>query len=342
MSKRPNQMKKIPLIIKMLREETDDDHGLSMTQILERLAEQGVEAERKSIYRDFDVLRECGYDVIKRPGRPTEYALGEREFEFPELLLLVDAVQSSRFLTARKSQQLVKRIQGLTSVHLAEALERHVHVERRIRMQNESVYYNLDGIQEAIAKHSKIGFRYFKHDLALRKVYRHEGKSYIETPVQLVYSDGYYYLITFNEDHDDFVRYRVDRMSHIQVLEIPGARNERIANFDVEKFALQAFGMFGGDEVKVTLEFEADAIDQIIDRFGTRDILIVPQPDGTGHATVTVRKSAVFFGWLASFGTRARIVAPTSLAQEYRDYLHEVVESYDQDDTGRLTRIAGR
>lgn len=329
MSKRPNQMKKIPLIIKMLREETDDEHGLTMSDIIERLAEEGVEAERKSIYRDFDVLRECGYDIIKRPGRPTEYAIGEREFEYPELLLLVDAVQSSRFLTTRKSNQLLNRIKGLTSVHLAQALDRHVHVEQRIRAQNESVYYNVDAIQNAIAQHSKVSFRYFKHDMNQKKVYRKEGRPYIETPVHLVYSDGYYYLISFNDDHDDFVRYRIDRMSHIQVLDEPATRNDRIASFDVEKFALQAFGMFGGEKVTVTLAFDADVIDMILDRFGTRDTIIIPQPDGTGHATVTVRKSSVFFGWLAGFGTRARIIAPTALAEEYREYLRKIVEQYD-------------
>ena len=328
MSKRPNQTKKIPLIIKMLREETDDEHGLSMPQIIERLAEYGVEAERKSIYRDLEVLRECGYDVVKRPGRPTEYALGEREFQYPELLLLVDAVQSSRFLTTRKSQQLLSRIKGLTSVHQAEALERHVHVERRIRTQNESVYYNVDAIQEAIARRHKVGFRYYKHDINLKRVYRKEGATYRETPVHLVYSDGYYYLVAFNDNHDDFVRYRIDRMSHIQVLDEPATRNERIANFDVEEFALQAFGMFGGEKVRVTLAFEADAVDQIIDRFGRDGVVVIPQADGTGHATVTVRKSSVFFGWLAQFGTRAHIVAPTALAREYRDYLEKIIEEY--------------
>ncbi len=329
MAKRPNQTKKIPLIIKMLREETDDEHGLSMSQIIERLAEEGVEAERKSIYRDFEVLRDCGYDVIKRPGRPTEYALGEREFQYPELLLLVDAVQGSRFLTKRKSQQLIQRVKGLTSVHQAEALERHVHVERRIRTQNESVYYNVDAIQEAIAARKKVAFRYFRHDVNQRKVYGKDGGTYRETPVHLVYSDGYYYLISFNDTHDDFVRYRIDRMSHIQVLDEPATRNDRIANFDVEEFALQAFGMFGGDKVRVTVEFEESAIDQILDRFGREGAIIIPQADGTGHATFTIRKSAVFFGWLAGFGTRARIIAPTTLAEEYREFLLDIAVTYE-------------
>ena len=331
MPKHPNQTKKIPLIIKMLREETDDEHGLTMAQIIEKLAEEGVAAERKSRYRDLEVLRDCGYDVVEGAGRPTEYALGQREFEYPELLLLVDAVQSSRFLTKRKSQQLLKRVQGLTSVHMAEALERHVHVERRIRTQNESVYYNVDAIQEAIASHRKVGFRYFKHDLQQKKVYGKGGALYHETPVHLVYSDGYYYLIAFNDQHDDFVRYRIDRMSHIQVLDDPATRNDRIANFDVEAFALQAFGMFGGEKLRVTIEFEASAIDLILDRFGTDGVIIIPQPDGkTGHATITVRKSSVFFGWLAGFGTRARIIAPSSLAQEFREYLSDIVRLYEK------------
>ena len=229
-----------------------------------------------------------------------------------------DIVVSALALVARETE-------------LAEALERHVHVERRIRTQNESVYYNVDAIQEAIASHRKVGFRYFKHDLQQKKVYGKGGALYHETPVHLVYSDGYYYLIAFNDQHDDFVRYRIDRMSHIQVLDDPATRNDRIANFDVEAFALQAFGMFGGEKLRVTIEFEASAIDLILDRFGTDGVIIIPQPDGkTGHATITVSKSSVFFGWLAGFGTRARIIAPSSLAQEFREYLSDIVRLYEK------------
>lgn len=331
MSKKPNQMKKIPLIYQMLARETDDEHGLTMTQIIEKLAEQGIEAERKSIYRDLGVLSDCGYDIVKRKGKPMTYALGQRQFEAPELLLLVDAVQSSRFLTERKSRQLIKKIKGLTSAHQAEALDRHVHVERRIRTQNESVYYNVDAIEEAIQRKRKVGFRYFKHDVRKARVYRTDGdgkaKTYRETPVHLVYSDGYYYLVAFNDKHDDFVRYRIDRMSNIQVLDEEATSNERIANFDVAEFSLQAFGMFAGDEVTVTLEFEPEVVDQILDRFG-KDVDIIPRDDGPSRAVFTVRKSPVFFGWLAGFGAHARIVAPTALAELYRDYLAGIVAAY--------------
>ena len=329
MSKKPNQTKKIPLIIQMLRKETDDEHGLTMTQIIERLAEQDVEAERKSIYRDLKVLEECGYDIIKRPGRPMEYALGEREFEFPELLLLADAVQSSRFLTERKSKQLLGKIQGLASQYQAGTLERHVHVERRIRMQNETVYYNVDAIQNAIASQRKVGFRYFKHDLNLQKVYRKGEELYRETPLHLVYSDGYYYLIAYNDKHDSFVHYRIDRMSNITVLDEPATRNERTVHFDVEEHALQAFGMYSGEKQIVTIEFDADAVDQVIDRFGIDNVKIYPQDNGTGHATFAIRESPVFFGWMATFGSRARIIAPTTLVQKYRDYLAGIVAQYD-------------
>lgn len=329
MPKQPNQMKKIPLLIKMLHEQTDDEHGLSMPEILEQLSAAGVKAERKSIYRDFNIMRECGYDVIKRPGRPTRYAIGQRDFEYPELLLLVDAVQSSRFLTERKSNQLVNRIKGLTSKHLGEQLQRHVHVERRIKTQNESVYYSIDAIQNAIQQGFKVSFRYFKHDIRQKRVYRKEGASYLETPVHLVYADGYYYLIAYNDHHEDFVTYRVDRMSHIQVTEVPATKCAAISEFRVAEYALQAFGMFGGEKVTATIEFEASAIDEIRDRFGSDGFVVVPQSDELGKATFTIRKSSVFFGWLTGFGTRARLVAPSSLVEEYRGFLADIAAQYE-------------
>lgn len=221
MAKQKNQKLKIPYIAQMLMQETDDEHGLTMAQIVERLAEKGISAERKSIYGDLDALREFGLDIITRQGATTEYAIGQRRFEFPELLLLVDAVQSSRFLTEKKSAVLVSRIKELASRYQGEQLSKRMHVEGRIKMQNESIYYNVDAIQKAIRLKCKIGFQYFDYDAEARRQLRHEGRMYVETPVCLVYSAEYYYLIAFNDEHDDFVRYRVDRMLAIRVLGAP-------------------------------------------------------------------------------------------------------------------------
>ena len=240
------QKLKLLYLMRMLEEETDSEQGLTMAQILEKLEEQGISAERKSIYRDIEALREFGVDVRTYQRAPVEYAVEHRDFAFPELLLLVDAVQSSRFLTQRKSDALVEGVKRLASKRQRALLDKRVHVEGRIKMQNESVFYSVDRIQEAIARKRMISFLYFKYDAAKRKKPQHDGGRYLETPVQLVYSDGYYYLVTFNEKHDDFATYRVDRMDRIMMMNEPALRNERIATFDTRELESRAFGMYRG------------------------------------------------------------------------------------------------
>lgn len=321
------QKLKLLYLMKMLTEETDSECGLSMTQILEKLEEQGISAERKSIYRDIEALRDFGLDVRTYQRAPVEYALEDRDFAFPELLLLVDAVQSSRFLTQRKSDALVRSVKQLASVRQRALLDKRVHVEGRIKTQNESVFYNVDRIHEAIAQRRKVSFLYFKYDAAKKKLMQHDGDRYVETPVQLVYSDGYYYLVAFNEKHDGFVNYRVDRMDDIEILEEPSLRNDRIANFDAQELEDRVFGMYSGEPVSATFLVDEESMCSVIDRFG-KDVQSMPVEEGKARVSAVVMKSPVFFGWLAQFGTRVRIEKPKALAEEYRRYLAEIVEAY--------------
>ena len=322
------QKLKLLYLMRMLVEETDDECGLTMPQIIEKLGNKGVSAERKSVYRDIEALREFGLDVRAYHRSPVEYALASREFAFPELLLLVDAVQSSRFLTQRKSDALVKSVKQLASARQRALLDRRVHVEGRIKMQNESVFANVDRIQEALACKRKISFLYFKYNAAKQRVMQHGGRRYIETPVQLVYSDGYYYLVAYNEKHDSFPHYRVDRMDKIVVLDDAACRNERIAGFDVEEMESRAFGMYSGEPVRATLRVSDEAMGAVIDRFG-KEVECVAAEDGTARVYVTVEKSPALFGWLAQFGGRVCVEKPTTLANEYRQHLLDILESYE-------------
>ena len=322
------QKLKLLYLMRILFEKTDAEQGLTMPQIIERLEEQGISAERKSLYRDIEALREFGLDVRTYHRAPVEYALEGREFTFPELVLLVDAVQSSRFLTQRKSDALVRSVKRLAPERQRKLLDKRLHVEGRIKMQNESVLANVDRIQEAMAKRRKISFLYFKYDAAKRRVLQHSGERYVETPVQLVYSDGYYYLVAYNEKHDGFPSYRVDRMDKIEVLVESACRNERIANFDREEVESRAFGMYQGEPVRATLLVTDEAMGAVIDRFG-RDVESSLAGEGAAHVHVAVAKSPVFFGWLAQFGDRVRIEKPTTLANEYRQYLRTILEAYE-------------
>lgn len=321
------QKLKLLYLMRMLEEETDAEQGLTMTQILEKLEGLGISAERKSIYRDIEALREFGVDVRTYQRAPVEYAVERREFAFPELLLLVDAVQSSRFLTQRKSDALVTGVKRLASKRQRKLLDKRVHVEGRIKMQNESVFYSVDRIQEALARKRKISFVYFKYDAAKHKTAQHRGERYVETPVQLVYSEGYYYLVVFNEKHDDFANYRVDRMDRIEVTDEPAIKNERIATFDARELESRAFGMYSGEPVSATLLVDESVMGAVIDRFG-KDVESLPAGEGKAYVYAVVMKSPVLFGWLAQFGDRMHIEKPASLAQAYRDYLADIVASY--------------
>ncbi|MBS6975218.1 helix-turn-helix transcriptional regulator [Gordonibacter urolithinfaciens] len=323
------QKLKLLYLMRMLEEETDAEQGLTMSQILERLEAQGITAERKGIYRDIEALREFGLDVRTYQRAPVEYALERRDFAFHELLLLVDAVQSSRFLTQRKSDALVEAVKRLASARQCALLDKRLHVEGRIKMQNESVFHSVDRIQEAIAQKRQISFVYFKYDAAKEKVLQHGGERYVETPVQLVYAEGYYYLVVFNEKHDDFATYRVDRMDRIKITDAPAVKNERIATFDAQELEGRAFGMYSGESVAATLLVSGEAMGAIIDRFG-KDVESLPAGEGWARVYATVMKSPVLFGWLAQFGDRVHIEKPASLAAEYRDYLAGIVASYGE------------
>ena len=314
------QKLKVLHLMDILRTETDPEHGLTMPQLIERLAARGIDAERKGIYRDIETLREFGMDIRQLKRQPVQYALAERDFELSQLTLLVDAVQSSRFLTQRTAARLVKKLSALASVHEREALKGRVHVDGRVKSQSDSVFYNVDTIHEAMRQKRKVAFLYYKYDSSMKPQAQHDGKLYVETPVHVVFANGYYYLIGWSDNHEDFVRFRVDRMRLLQVTDEKAARNQAIANYAFEDFAYQAFGMFGGDPVRARLRVAPDAMDIVADRFGT-DLPVKPRKDGGAEVSVTVRKSAQFFGWVAGMNGAVTIAGPKKLVDEYRSWL---------------------
>ncbi|MBR2522011.1 MAG: WYL domain-containing protein [Coriobacteriales bacterium] len=324
MAANSNQKLKILYLYKMLREQTDSQHGLTMADILQNLEEKGITAERKSIYRDIDVLREFGCNIETRQRCPVEYELVRDGLGLDELMLLIDAVQGCRFITERMSNQLTKAIGGLASISEREKLDKRVHVDGRIKSKNESVFFNLDRIHEAMQKRRKVSFLYYKHDVNFDRVSQHDGKYRTHTPVQVIFSDGFYYLVAWNDDYEDFRTYRIDRMNLLQVSDEPATRDRRISNYRYEDFAQQAFGMFHGDPVTVTLLVEANAVDSIVDRFGENVTSFVK--DGKAEVHVKVRKSQQFFGWVAGFNNDVKIVAPESVVEEYRDWLRGLLE----------------
>jgi predicted DNA-binding transcriptional regulator YafY len=327
MAKNPNQKLKILYIMRMLMRETDEAHGLTMADIIDRLDEHGIKAERKSIYDDIALLCDFGLDIIKRKTSSTEYYIGSRDFEHTELTLLIDAVQSSKFLTEKKSAGLIRKLGALTSVHEATKHDKQVYVAGRVKMQNESIFYNVDAIQRALSSKRKISVLYYDYDLSKKKIVRKDGGRYTVNPVGLTYIDEYYYLVTYSEEHGDFANYRADRMMGIDVLDEPAARIPKTMHFNISEYCRHSFSMFSGEDVHVQLVFHKSLMNAIIDRFG-KDVQVEKIDDDFGRAHVVVSTSGPFFGWLTQFGNQIAIDAPDDLRDEYAEFLENILEQY--------------
>ena len=326
MAKGANQKLKILYLLKFLMENTDEDHALTMKQLLEMLERVDIRAERKSVYDDIASLQLFGVDVEKTRDRETGYYIASRQFEMPELKLLVDAVQSSKFITSKKSLELIQKIEQLTSRHEATQLQRQVFVQNRIKTMNESIYYNVDLLHDAISDNKKIRFHYFNWNVQGERVLRRDGAYYTASPWALAWDDENYYLVAYDEDIRNIKHYRVDKMLHIDPLDEPREGKDVFRQFDTAIYSKKIFGMFGGEEKNVTLRGDMSLVGVIIDRFG-KDVKRVPEGD-TFTVTVNVFESPTFLAWVMEFGTRMEILHPASTREKARELAESVLQMY--------------
>lgn len=324
----PNNSKsklKLLYIKQILEDETDAEHGISMTRLIERLNEFDIPAERKGVYRDIQTLRDFGIEIQTYQRSPVEYAIARRDFSLSELMLLVDAVESCKFLTRRQSNMLTTNLKLLASDHQRELLKRRIHVTGRISSKNESVFTSIDTLHEAIRTKKCVEFMYYKYGLDGKRFATHDGKPHEVTPVGIAFSDGFYYLTAWNDERDGMTEFRIDRMDKIRVTDKPATKNDEIAHHKYEGDEHEYFGRFGGDPVTATLLVTGDKVEIIKDRFGNAAVLY-PQDDDTAKAVVKIHKSEQFFGWIAGLGGTVRIHEPKSLKQEYNEYLLGLIE----------------
>ena len=334
MPKNPKQKQKILYIMKYFLERTDEEYGVTVADILEYLESFDIIAERKSIYNDIETLRDFGMDIVKaKSGKITLFSLASREFEIQELKLLVDAVQCSRFITQKKSRELIRKIESLTSENQAKSLHRQVIVANRVKTSNEEIYRNIDSINRAINNRKKIGFYYTQWAVSragTKKIVRERrrrGQRYIMTPKALTWDDENYYLIAYDKDADILKHFRVDKMEDISVEEARADTGVAIDKFDLAAYTKQVFGMYGGELVNVKLRFDDSLIGVVVDRFSDK-VFISPNSDGTFTVTAEVMLSPQFFGWLFSFGGQARLMSPKSAKNKFCAYLEEVNANY--------------
>ena len=330
MPRSDKQKLKLMYLIKLFEERTDVSHGLSMTDIIEALSEEGITAERKSIYADISALNEFGFDIVKdKEGKACVYKLVERDFEIAELKLLVDAVQSSKFITESKSNKLIKKIEGLASNNEAKSLHRQVYVANRIKTTNESVYYNVDDIQKAISENHKVSFQYFQWNPNKEKELRHNGMRYEISPWALTWDDENYYMVGYDSKERKIKHYRVDKMLKIEIM--ADSKREGKALFkdmDMAVYSKKIFGMFGGVEETVVLECKNGISGVIIDRFGT-EVDIIKRAADSFTVRVNVQISPQFLGWVFSLGENIKIISPDSVIERMRDEITRIKEIYN-------------
>ena len=323
-----NQKLKMLYLVQLFSRETDDAHKLTMPEIISKLAADGVNADRKTLYQDFEELRRFGFDIIsEKDGRNFYYYLGSRDFELPELKLLVDSVQSSKFITDKKSGQLIKKLESLVSRYEGSQLHRQVIIAGRVKTMNESIYYNVDKIHAAIGADRQIRFKYFDWNLKKEMEPRYGGRWYQLSPWALMWDDEKYYLVAYDSKHETIIHYRVDKMTQIRVLDEKREGHEEFRQFNIAHYTNTLFGMYAGDETKVTLEAENRLVSVFIDRFG-KDIIIAPIDDDHFRTTVTVAVSRQFFGWIMAIDGDVRIVAPDTVVRQIREEIERQAEKY--------------
>lgn len=327
MAKNPNQKLKILYIAKLFYEMSDEQHPVEMSKIISYLSEKGIQAERKSIYDDIEALRTIGMDIELSRGKIPGYFIGNRLFELPELKLLVDTVQSSKFITQKKSLTLIKKIESLTSRDNAIGLQRQVFVINRIKTMNESIYYNVDSINDALMNNVKINFRYFEWNAEKQKQFHRGGNIYTVSPISLCWDDENYYLIAFDDAVKEIRHYRVDRMLEIEKSTQTRDEKARSENFDTAIYSKKLFGMYNGKEEQITFLCDNSVAGVIVDRFG-KDVLFMKSGTDKFKFSAKIAVSPLFLSWVISFGKKIQVISPDSVIKDLRKLINENAEIY--------------
>ena len=328
MPKGTNQKFKLYRLAEIMLERTDEDHYITMPEIMDALGAYEITADRKSIYRDLRDLEKLGIEVEGEPvGNRYHYRVVSRSFELPELKLLVDAIQSSKFITERKSNALIKKLEKLVSKYDAQKLQRQVYVSGRIKTMNESIYYTVDAIHNAISENKKIRFQYYQWNVKKEMELRHDGTYYYISPWGLLWDNENYYLVGYDSEAGKIKHYRVDKMLHISMFDEKREGKEHFKKLDMADYAKKSFGMFGGEEQTVKLLVDNSLVGVIIDRFG-KNIMLIPADENHFTVNVDVHVSRQFMGWIMSLGEKVKIVGPEAVVSQMKEEIQRLAGQY--------------
>lgn len=317
-----NNKSRILYILKLLNEITDEQNPISITEIMEHLDNQTINAHRRTIMTDIESLEEFGADIITIKSTQNKYFIGNREFELAEVKLLVDAVESSKLITQKKSNELIRKLSTLVSKHQASELNTHVYVDQRIKPENEEIYYTVDAIHSAINSNKQIEFKYYQYTGKKEKIFKNGGYVYSLSPYALVWSEDHYYAIGFNKKHGKISKFRVDRMAQTSVTALDYI--QKPFKFDVAEYAKSVFEMFDGDTKTVELKCTNDLMDVIVDRFG-ENVNTMELGSNCFKAIVDISISPTFYGWVFGFGSKMSILAPAEVKGAYVEMAKKIV-----------------
>lgn len=322
-----NQKLKILYLMKLLQEKTDREHPVSVKDIIQTMEAYGISVERKTVYDDIETLRTFGMKIGSRRGKPAGFYLEERTFELPELKFLMDAVQSSKFITEKQSAALVRKLENLASVHEAKKLKSQVFLMPGIKTLNEEIYTNIETIYDAISANRQISFRYYQWTLSRELKPKRGGERYRVSPGKLLWNNDNYYLMGLDESSGIVKHYRVEKMMDVAVEEEKRSGESVFRDFDMGRFSAETFGMFDGKETILKIRFSNELVGVVLDRFGKKAVL--QRSDDTHFFLQThIRVSGQFFGWLTGLGSGAEIVSPEKVRKEYKSFLTKILKTY--------------
>lgn len=331
MNKENSRKIKLLKMWEILKTQTDEEHPISTNELIAKLGAEGVEVDRKILYTDIDLLNKNGFEVLTERAKSNRYFVEDRSFNQPEVRILMDAVQSAAFITEKKTEELLDKIAMLAGSKRGKLLKENITKFSTVKGTNESIYYSVDTIVQAIKTGKKIGFFYSDYNEKRQRVYRMDKENatkkrfYVVNPVATVIDNGQYYLVCYDDRHEgDLANYRIDRMDKVVILEEDITPNPKL---DEKRFKRKQFEMYGGDSK--TVEFEADRsiIDVIFDKFGD-DVKIYEKENGRLRCKAEVQQSPTFINWCCSFGTRLTVISPPSTIQLIKAHLDETREQY--------------
>ena len=309
---------KLLKLLELLRQHTDEQHPLTTNQTCAKLEEMGIPCDRRTLAQDVAVLNDLGYEImVTTVGHENAYYVEDRSFSLPELKILMDAVHASSFITEKKSAELIEKLADLAGSHRSEVLKRNMVCFNTRKHRNEKILYTIDRLEEAILSQKKVIFLYFDLDEQGLRVYRRGGHHYVVEPIALVFNEDNYYLTSYSSRFDSTANYRLDRMDSVKIIDEGCSEKAISLRNEVASYTEQAFKMFGGQQEDVVLEFDTSLIGAVYDRFG-EDTRMIPSGEGKCIATLRVRISPVFWGWLFQFAGHMRLLSPQHVVESYR------------------------